>query len=276
MAAATTTKVYYTDSTPPSATLGVVSQGIAPFTGASQDRVEYSLYEDSATWNAWYAWAKQNAYDSNAMTKFSSRALKLNGYWDTIANGDLSAMCIADMSSSGKGALCVEAYIHTVSSTVKYDSKTYSVKAADVKTKLLNTIKPGDNARSFDFAGTSISSPAATLIPVSTGTASTTSTWKSFSVFNCTVSTVKMTCLNWVAADTQEKDGGYPRWKEGQSVEFMWFDGRDLSNSSTYKTGTFDKIKFNATTLKYDNTASGALSLSALVGAVGAAFMLSF
>ena len=180
------------------------------------------------------------------MTKFSSRALKLNGYWDTIASGDLSAMCISDMSSSGKGALCAEAYIHTVSSTVKYDSKTYSIKAADIKTKLINTTTVSTNARTFDFAGTSVTSPAGTLIPVSTGTASTSSAWKSFDVFNCTVTTVKMSCLNWVAADGKEADGGYPRWTEGQSVEFMWFDGRDLSDSATYKVGTYDKIVFKA------------------------------
>ena len=238
--------------------------------------MEYSLYEDSATWNAWYAWAKQNAYDSAAMTKFSSRALKLNGYWDTIASGDLSAMCISDTSSTAKGALCAEAYIHTVSSAVVYDSKTYSIKGADIATKLLNTTKPSNNARTMDFAGTSVTSPAGTLIPVSTGTASTSSAWKSFDVFNCTVTTVKMSCLNWVAASGKEADGGYPRWTEGQAVEFMWFDGRDLSDSSTYAANSFDKIAFKATTLKYDNTASGALSLSCLVGAVGAAFMLWF
>ena len=245
-AAAATTTVYYTDSTSPSSKLGVVSQGIAPFTGKSQDRVEYSLFEDSATWTAWYAWAKQNAYDSNAMGKFSARALRLNGYWDTIAEGDLSAMCIIDYrgGTTGKGALCVEAYIHKVSGTDTYDSKTYSIKQANIASKLVSTLNPANNLRSLDFTGVSVASPAATYVPVSTGTTTTTSAWKSFSVWNCTVTTVNMKCLNWVAAELKEADGGYPRWYEGQAVQFMWFDGRDLSNTSNYAAGTFDKIKF--------------------------------
>ena len=90
----TTTTVYYKDSTGPAATLGTLKTGVKPYGSATQDRVQYALYEDSATWTAWSAWAKQNAYDGTSMTKFSSRALKVYGYWDTIAYSEKSAMCI--------------------------------------------------------------------------------------------------------------------------------------------------------------------------------------
>ena len=273
----TTTKTYYTDSTGPSTTLGVLSTGLAPFGSKTQPRVQYALYEDSATFTAWYAWAKQNAYDSNAMTKFSSRALKLYGFWDTMAKDDLSLMCIEDRSTSNaKGALCAEAYLTEVSGTTVYDSKTYSIKAADTATKLPTSLNPSSSVKSLDMTGTSYGSPAATYVPVSTGTTSTPSAWKSFSVFNCTVNTVSMKCHNWVAAAGKEADGGYPRWFEGQSVRFWWFDGRDLSNTSNYPVSSFEKVKYQDVTLTFDNTSSGALQMASLLAFVPITLMLAF
>jgi len=269
MSGTTTTTVYYTDSTSPSATLGTLVQAVPPFGTATQDRIEYALYDDSVTWNAWSNWAKQNAYDSNAMTKFSSRALKMTGHWDTMNEGDKSAMCIADSRTSGaKGALCAEAYIYQSSGTKKYESKTYSILAADVATKLPTNLTVVSSSRTMDFTSTTVSSPAATQVSVTTGTTTTTSKWESFYVFKCAVSTVKMACTNWVAAEGQEVDGGYARWTEGQVVTFWWFDGRDLSDVAKYPVNSYDKIKYNAVNLTFDNTASGASSVMQLAGLV--------
>ena len=69
-----------------------------------------------------------------------------------------------------------------------------------------------------------------------------------------------MACTVWVKSDTYKGDGGYPRWSAGQSVKFLWYDGRDLSNSATYAVGTYDKVKSQAVTLAFDSTSSGALS----------------
>ena len=57
MTSTATTTIYYTDSTAPSALLGSMSVGVGPYGTATQNRVEYSLYDDSATWTAWSAWA---------------------------------------------------------------------------------------------------------------------------------------------------------------------------------------------------------------------------
>lgn len=112
MAAATTTTVYYTDYTSPSLILGSLTTGLKAKGTATQPRIEYSLYDDSATWNAWYSWAQQSAYDSTTMNTFSSRAMKIVGYYDTMAEGDLSAFCIQDASTTTPmGALCAEAVI---------------------------------------------------------------------------------------------------------------------------------------------------------------------
>mmetsp|Transcript_43199 Transcript_43199/g.57154 ORF Transcript_43199/g.57154 Transcript_43199/m.57154 type:complete len:89 (+) Transcript_43199:604-870(+) len=77
-----------------------------------------------------------------------------------------------------------------------------------------------------------------------------------------------MACTNWVAAEGQEVDGGYARWTEGQAVTFWWFDGRDLSNAEIYPVNSYDKIKYNAVNLTFDNTASGASSVMQLAGLV--------
>jgi len=80
-----------------------------------------------------------------------------------------------------------------------------------------------------------------------------------------------MTCTNWVAAAGKEADGGYRRWDTGTPVVFWWFDGRDLSNTSTYPTTSYDKIKKNAVSLALDTTTvAGAGNLTVFVPLVSA------
>lgn len=117
--------------------MGDLKTGIAGFTSTQPDRIKYALYEDTTTWAAWLAWAVQNAYDDNAQKNFSARALQFNGYWDTMGESEKSFMCIQDASTaSAKGALCAEALITTVSNTKTYKTKTYSIPAAEIATKL--------------------------------------------------------------------------------------------------------------------------------------------
>lgn len=69
-----------------------------------------------------------------------------------------------------------------------------------------------------------------------------------------------MACTVWVKADSYKEDGGYPRWAAGQSVKFLWYDGRDLSNATNYPINSYDKVKKESVTLVFDSSSSGALS----------------
>ena len=84
-----------------------------------------------------------------------------------MAEGDKSAICIEDASTSNAlGALCAEANITTSGATTVYGTNTWSIKAADVATKLLETdaemIAAG--GRTMDFGGTTVTSPTATQV----------------------------------------------------------------------------------------------------------------
>jgi len=88
-----TEAIFYTDSTPPLATIGDLTMGIngctkqpvgetaatcstdPPTSINPVNRVEYALYEDSATWSAWTAWAEDNVYNVEQLNKYSARAL---------------------------------------------------------------------------------------------------------------------------------------------------------------------------------------------------------
>ena len=49
----------------------------------------------------------------------------------------------------------------------------------------------------------------------------------SFEVMNCTLNSIKMECINWVASSTYDSDNTntkYNRWGEGSPAKFYWFD----------------------------------------------------
>lgn len=73
--------VYYTDSTPPAAFTGSLRTAISGFSSGDTPLVRYALYEDSSTWDAWYEWSDQNAYNALARKKYSARALQMVGVW---------------------------------------------------------------------------------------------------------------------------------------------------------------------------------------------------
>lgn len=91
-----------------------------------------------------------------------------------------------------------------------------------------------------------------------------------------------MDCINWVpsTAGAAVVDATtYTRYAEGSPVKFWWFDGRDISNTVTFATESYDKIVSAEVTLVYDATAppsTGAFSLVAGATAlVYASIMLS-
>jgi len=104
--------------------------------------------------------------------------------------------------------------------------------------------------RKLDFEGTTVTDPAITETAVGVGAGAATSTWKSFQVGNCVLTSITMTCTNWVAATGKEADGGYQRWDAGIPVAFWWFDGRDLSDTTAYPTASFPKIRTGPAELK--------------------------
>jgi len=65
------------------------------------DRMQYALYEDTKTWEAWKAWAEIEGIKTSRTENFTSRALHLRGNWATIPDDGLSKsfMCIADNST---------------------------------------------------------------------------------------------------------------------------------------------------------------------------------
>jgi len=87
----------------------------------------------------------------------------LVGVWDTMGAGDGSAMCIADASTTApKGALCAEAVITSVNNALTFATRTYSIPAADVATKLSESdpnVKVA-SLRSLNFEGTTVTKPA--------------------------------------------------------------------------------------------------------------------
>ena len=269
--------VYYSDSFAPVLPVDVLQvatimkAGLAGKKESDYNRVEYALWEDTATWGAWLNWAQQNAYDGNTGRgeKFSGRAIRIEGRWETMAEGDKSFMCIQDASSaSPKGAICVEANL-TGDPVSTYDTKTYSITNAGLS--ILTDFKDSPVLDSQDFFTGKTEAVLKAEDPASP------ENWKSFEVLNCEITTVKITCMNWVRSTDGAEDGGYANWAAEQSVKFWWFDGRDISETVTrFPVLDYDKIQSEAKSLEI--TYSGAMyalfgsTLSALV----ASFLIAF
>ena len=153
--------VYYTDSYPPAsfesltansdevlktAIHGCDANTCTDAENASPplDRMQYGLYEDTATWEAWSAWAEQNAYNPNQVGRFEGgTAIQLVGNWPSIATAEKSFMCIVDKSDSdAKGGVCGEANV--TDST--YEVKTWRLTNDDVGTKLDTVFDAGTAA----------------------------------------------------------------------------------------------------------------------------------
>ena len=132
-----TEAVFYTDSTPPTDYTGSLATAI----GGKDSGIKYMLYEDTATWDAWYDWAVTNGFSDTGFKTYSSRALKIVGHWPTmqtnsadvdggeVDNTTRSFMCITKAS---KGGVCMEAVIGASENTVN----TYYMGAADIATRL--------------------------------------------------------------------------------------------------------------------------------------------
>ena len=216
--------MYYTDSTPPATYTGSMKTGIS----GSNTGVKYALYEDTATWDAWYDWANVNGYDNTGSTTYSSRALRLVGYWPTmqknsadIDNGEddnttQSFMCI---TSSSKGGVCMEAIIGDSENVVN----TWYLGSSDIATKL-TTPQSGidldptnttlnDQTTNYMFSTNTLYEPALTLVEE---TPTSPVHFKSFKVANCSLSTVKMDCTNWVVKSSKEDAAsGLVNWSAG-------------------------------------------------------------
>ena len=131
-----TETVYYTDSTPPASYTGSLNTGIS----GSNTGIKYALFEDTATWDAWYDWATVNAYSSTGRTKYPSRALNMVGYWPTMqastaatdADPDTSTKSFMCITKASAGGVCMEAIIGASENTVN----TYYIPSADLTTKL--------------------------------------------------------------------------------------------------------------------------------------------
>ena len=51
--------------------------------------------------------------------------------------------------------------------------------------------------------------------------------FSAFKVANCSLTTIKMDCVNWVRKESKESaTDGFVNWSAGDSVIFWWFDGR--------------------------------------------------
>jgi hypothetical protein len=242
--------VYYTDSTPPVAYTGTYEVGIAGATTAATPYIKYALYKDDTTWNAWSEWAVLNALEFDRTTKYSSIALQIIGYWPTMAEGENSFMCIEDMTSSSKGAVCMEARI----TGTTYATATYRIPTANTKTKITDFADvAAAKLATKDFVFTAYSTTAAPPVAVPVVTADTvakTGDFKSFEVMNCTLNSISMDCRQWVPGSTGEADGGYKMYAHGTSVKFYWFDGRDISGVAGAVATS--KFKSATVTMKYD------------------------
>ena len=226
-----TETTFFTDSTPPTDFTGDLH---SVFTGANSG-IEYMLYTDTAVWDPWYDWAQVNGFSATGFETYSSRALKIVGHWPTMQansadtdNGETdnttkSFMCI---TAAGKGGVCMEALIGSSENTVN----TYYLKASEIATKLetpLGTLAlsgtVGQTTTDYDFAGTSIGTPALTLVAENP---SAPVDFSAFKVANCSLTPIKMDCRNWVVKEAKEDTNGLIHYSDGDAVKFWWFDGR--------------------------------------------------
>ena len=233
-----TETVYYTDTTPPAAYTGSMKTGIS----GTNTGIKYALYEDTATWDAWYDWATVNGYSDTGRKNYTSRALNLVGYWPTMQastaatdsdpdTATKSFMCITKASAGG---VCMEAIIGASENTVN----TWYIPAADLTTKLTDplaalTIQSGadtftEETTDYAFGDTTVGSPALT---VTAEDPANPTDFKAFKVANCSLTQIKMDCLNWVAKATDDSTG-VVKWSAGDSVKFWWFDGRQYKDNS--------------------------------------------
>ena len=67
--------------------------------------------------------------------------------------------------------------------------------------------------------------------------------WASFQVMNCEITTISMECINWLPVTADVETEGYPAFREGDSVQFYWFDGRNMADTTDYPLDTYDKFK---------------------------------
>ena len=244
-----TDAVYYTDSTPPGAYSGSLKTGIA----GSNTGISYALYEDTATWDAWYDWALVNAYSDTGRKNYSSRALNMVGLWPTMqtstaatdSDPDTATKSFMCITKGTTGGVCMEAIIGASENTVN----TYYIPGASIATKLTDpqaaiTIQSGadlitNETTDYLFAATTVASPA---VSVTAEDPSSPAEFKAFGVANCSLTQVKMDCLNWVAK-ASDSATGVVNWSSGDSVTFFWFDGR------RYKDNTADPIDDSSNTL---------------------------
>ena len=107
---------FYTDTTPPAAYTGSLETGIGGIASSDDDRIKYALYQDTDTWSAWTDWAEVNGRKYSRVSDFSSTALQIIGYWDSIPSGNSeddpivytkSFMCL---SNTATGTICMEAF----------------------------------------------------------------------------------------------------------------------------------------------------------------------
>jgi len=86
-----------------------------------------------------------------------------------------------------------------------------------------------------------------------------------FGVMNCSLTTVKMECINWVTKDAKEADNGYKNWSHTDPAKFWWFDGRSMDTQEDPVSvwgyvdaddvgTTANKLKTKSTELIYDGS----------------------
>ena len=88
---------------------------------------------------------------------------------------------------------------------------------------------PSEQTTDYDFIGTSWGD----ALTLTEETPSSPEHFKSFKVANCTLTTVKMDCTNWVIkAASESTTDGLVNWSSGNKVKFWWFDGRRYKDNS--------------------------------------------
>ena len=270
------TTTYFTDSTPPAAYTGTYTTAIAGKAAGAVDRMQYALWQDDVTWDAWVSWAKQNSYNdgTNRYENFSSWALSIRGYWSTIGETNLSHMCIGDTESTSYGAVCVEAALSGGAPPTTFASRTFRIAAADVAGKLDTAKDSALDLLDWGFTTTDNSSPALTEVAEDT---SSPGNWQSFQVMNCEVTTISLTCTSWVASDAGKADSGYVPWRPGRKAKFYWWDGLDITDSALYPTDSFEKGAVSSVvSLEETYTAAGAAELSVGILSAVAALLVTF
>lgn len=96
----------------------------------------------------------------------------------------------------------------------------------------------------------------------------------SFGVWNCDLTTVKMTCRNWVVKSGKEDaNKGRVNWREGLATKFWWFDARQYIDNADVATAVAawsnspdafvkeHKAIYKDVTLLYDAGTSAAVSM---------------